>query len=255
MAIETPYSNEVLEETPARATRFLAGIGALPIVRTTLSLNGMTDADIDEGRKLLLACLAEPRNVPATPDTDEARASREAVVELDAWDEPNFGRYAAALKRKFPSTHAYVFADLKASTGAAAVNGVATFLARVDALDKGTDASRSDSKKADAAAVALLDTRGLTKTERKRLRGLVDTALGPTSPLEEMPAMERDEVRVAKLVALKEWYEDWTATTRAVIKKRVYLIRMGLASRKVRRGTEDVVVDTGDPPEPTPTPI
>jgi hypothetical protein len=57
---ELPYSPQVLEETPERATRLLQGLGALPIVRTIMAANGMTDEDIEEGRKLLLGCLAEP---------------------------------------------------------------------------------------------------------------------------------------------------------------------------------------------------
>jgi hypothetical protein len=174
------------------------------------------------------------RHRPA--DTDEAKASRDAVAEVDAWDEPNFAKYGAALRRKFPSAHDYVFADLKASTGATSVNGVGTFLARIDALDKGSDPARSSTKKQDAAAVELLETRGLTKAERKRLRVLVDTALGPTSTLAEIPAGGADdEVRFAKLAALKAWHEDWSSTARAVIKKRAYLIRLGLAERKVRK--------------------
>jgi hypothetical protein len=123
-----------------------------------------------------------------------------------------------------------VFADLKASSGAASMKGVATLLVRIDALEKGTDPARSDTKKADAAAVDLLETRGLTKAERKRLRALVDTALGPTKPLDELPPAEPDEVRLAKLVALEAWYEDWSATARAVITKRAYLMRLALAA-------------------------
>ena len=127
-----------------------------------------------------------------------------------------------------------MFANLKASTGAEAVNGVATFLARVDALDKGSDPARASTKKDDKKAVALLGTRGLTTKERARLSDLVEVALGPTPTLPEGPTPDEDAAaaRRAALVSLKRWYDEWATTAHAVVKKRVYLIRLGLAARK-----------------------
>jgi hypothetical protein len=63
----------------------------------------MTDKDVTEGRELLLACLAKPRDPDVETDTHEAKAQRDAVAELDEWDEPNFARYREALHRHFPS--------------------------------------------------------------------------------------------------------------------------------------------------------
>jgi hypothetical protein len=34
------------------------------------------------------------------------------------------------------------------------------------------------------------------------------------------------------LAKLRAWFDEWAATARAVIKKRSYLIRLGLAARK-----------------------
>src|SRR5262245_61698334 len=96
------YSDEVLEQTPERATKFLSGLGAVPTIRTLLAQAGMSDDDIIEGRTLLLAVLAAPRSPEAVRDTDKAKAQRAAVAELDQWDEPNFARFQAALLRRFP---------------------------------------------------------------------------------------------------------------------------------------------------------
>jgi hypothetical protein len=233
MTAPADYSPEVLEETPPRATKFLLGIGAVAIVRTQLAAAGMTAEDLLEGRKLLLACLAQPERMTPELDSDDAQSTRAATAELDAWDEPNFARYGAALRRRFPSAYAYVFRDLKASTGSAAVAGVATFLARIKALAEGSDPARSASVKDDAKAVALLETRGLKTAERKRLDALVKRALGPTESLDALPAEETSDERLAKLALLKGWYDEWATTARAVVKKRVYLIRLGLAQRKV----------------------
>jgi hypothetical protein len=225
------YSDEVLESTPERATKLLGGIGAVATIRTLLAGAGMADADIIEGRDLLLACLAAPKGAVVV-DTEAAQAQRAAVAELDEWDEPNFGRFYATLRRHSPAAAEYVFNSLSASSGVAAVQGVATFLARLDALEHGTDPARHATKKDDKKAVDLLAKRGLDKNERARLRKLVDVALGPTEPLPKAPGAPTPEERRKALTALREWYEEWAAAAKAVVKKKGYRIRLGLASRK-----------------------
>jgi hypothetical protein len=226
------YSDEVLEKTPERATKFLTGLGAVATLRTLLAEAGMADDDIIEGRTLLLACLAAP--IPrVVVDTEGAKAQRAAVAELDEWDEPNFARYSATLRRHHPDAGEFVFKELSASTGVAAVNGVATFLSRVAALASGSEAERKATRKEDKKAVELLAKRGLDEEERARLQALVDVALGPTAPMVPSEAAAAgDENRRKALTALKDWYEEWSTAARAVVKKRGYLIRLGLATRK-----------------------
>jgi len=244
------WSDEVLEETPSRVTRFISGIGALAVVRTLLEGAGMTDADIEEGTKLLLACLATAPAAAAQRDTDGAKRQREAVAALDAWDEPNFARYKAALDRRFPAVGERVFRDLSAATGSAAVQGVATFLLRVDGCELAARGSR-DKKASDAVvtaaegfegvpakdckgAVELLAQRGLDRDERTRLGDLVGVALGNTEAMEQLPASEasRTAKRRDAQRALKGWFEEWSSTARAVAPQRAHLIRLGLAKRK-----------------------
>jgi hypothetical protein len=234
------HSRQVLEETPARAAKFLQGVGAVPVIRSLLSQAGMGTSDLEEGRSKLLACLAEPV-VAVELDTPEARAQRGATAELNQWDEPNFARHGATLRRHFPSAHAYVFQDLSASdTGDGAIKGVATFLLRLDALEQGTDAARSASREQDTRAVALLEQRSLTKAERLRLRALVDVALGPTKPLSPLPSRDdSSELRMRRLAELRDWYNEWASIARAVVKKRSYLIRLGLAARRLGQIAED----------------
>jgi hypothetical protein len=230
----TTYTQETLEATPERVTKLLSGIGALPTVRTLMADAGMTDADIDEGRALLMACLAAPKP-KKNDDTADAAASRSATAELDQWDEPNFERVEAMLRRRHPSVCDYVFRDLKASTGAQAVKGVATFLSRLDAVEQHTDPERQDPVviKDDDAAIALLAKRKLDAAERKRLAGLVQTALGPTSVLPTATvAQALADQRNKALVDLRAWYDEWASTAKTVVKKRGDLIRLGLATRK-----------------------
>lgn len=230
------YSDEILEEAPQRVTKLLTGIGAVPTIRTLLFQAGMTDADIAEGRKLLLACLAAPADAAPQADTADAVAQRAAVAELDEWDEPNFARYAAALRRHHPKVGDYVFNKLSASTGVAAVQGVATFLGRLDVLEHHKDPGRQDAKteKEDDKAIALLAKRGLDAKERARLDALVKVALGPTSPLPVTPASKQNvgDARKKALSELRGWFDEWSTAARAVVKKKNYLIRLGLAARK-----------------------
>jgi hypothetical protein len=229
------YSQEILEVTPERSTRLLSGIGAVATIRTLLAEAGMTDEVIIEGRDLLLACIAAPRGVTAAVDTDGARAQRASVAELDQWDEPGFGRFSATLKRHHPSAATYVFANLSASTGVAAVHGVATFLTRIDALEGGTDPDRQGTKKDDKKAVELLATRGLDKAERARLRKLVNVALGPTASLPEQSPAQTPEERIKALTKLRSWYDEWAAIARAVVKRRATGSASGSRTASLRR--------------------
>lgn len=232
------YSLEVLEGTPPRVTKFLQAIGSLPIVRTQLAQAGMKDTDITEGRELLLACLAQPLTAKANPDTEDAKQQRAAIVELNDWDEPGYGRFGATLRRKSKSAHAYIFNGLAASRDPAeAVKGIATFLTRLDALEAGTDPDRADSAAEDRAVVQFLAERQLTTAERSRLRALVDRALGPTKPLDVLPEVDPIPARVQKLTAVREWFEEWSEIARAVVKRRADLIRLGLAHRKSSKTT------------------
>jgi hypothetical protein len=226
------YSDEVLEQTPERATRLLTGIGAVATIRTLLAGAGMNDHDILEGRTLLVQCLAAPAGVNVGIDTKDAKAQRDAVAEIDLWDEPNFARFEATLRRHYPDACDYVFRGLSASIGVTAVTGVATFFGRIDALDEGSDPHRTDKKEADKEAVELLAKRGLDQEERARMKKLVDIALGPTGPLPDAPAAPTPEQRRAALTALRDWYNEWAAAARSVVKKKAYRIRLGLANRK-----------------------
>lgn len=246
----TNWSIEVLEETPPRVTHFLSGIGALATVRRLLADAGMTDAELSEGTALLVACLAAaPANTTAL-DTGSARRQREAVMALDAWDEPNFARYAAALVRRFPEVHERVFRGLAASKGAASVRAVAIFLLRVEGCEHAARARSRRKVSEDVAAAAagfagvpaaackgavdLLARRGFDRGERARLGELVRVALGSTESLGALPAAEAERLarRRDAQRALKDWFEEWASVARAVVAQRAHLIRLGLAKRR-----------------------
>ena len=48
----------------------------------------------------------------------------------------------------------------------------------------------------------------------------------------EQPATQTREERAEALTKLRDWYDEWAGTARAVVKKKSYRIRLGLANRK-----------------------
>lgn len=217
-----------LDALPARAAHFIHGVVTTPAVRATLALAGLSRADLDDGRARLAACLADVEHDGTRRDPDDER--RAALAELNAWDEPAFARFGAALKQHAPSAHAYVFAGLAPSADAdEASRAIATFLSRVGSLE--VDGVTAD----DRQAVDLLDARGLTHDVRGKLLTLVAAAMRPCSPSEVPGAPPSGAAHVARLTDLRAWYEEWADTARALIKSRSVLARLGLKAPKIAR--------------------
>lgn len=226
---DTGPGDTVLDEVPTRALTFLRGIAQSPIIYALLAGGGFTSDEYQLGWKLLHA--ASGYKLPSeAPPTPPPTPSLSAIKELDAWDEDGFRRIRSALDRLHPAQAAFVFRDgLAASVGPAAVLGVHTLLDRLDELESGKD--RDATRKEDQAALATLAKRGITKDERSRLRGLVDTAENVGAPA-ALPAAPEPEERRKTLLALYTWYKDWSNTAHSVLRKRAHLITLGLAKRK-----------------------
>ncbi len=108
MKTTTP-SRQVLEEispaAPSRSSAPSAPTASLPLV---LATRGYTTAVHREGWHLLHAVSGFEDDVP--PPVDEDPAVRDAVADIDAWDEPNFRVARATLAMKFPEQEAALFA-------------------------------------------------------------------------------------------------------------------------------------------------
>ena len=231
MPNDTP-SDTILDETPARALKFLGAASTNRAIRAVLAKRGYTQADHDRGWQLTLEAAGYRRPAPVVLDSPAAVS---AIAAIDAWDEPNFRVARAALAGDFPEQHAFVFQDLAPQTGVAAVASVTTFLDRLDALENGKD--RKATRKTDHAALAKLSSRGIDDAERARMRKLLGTARGPSAevPADAEPVPEagvdETEQREAKL-ALRRWYVEWREVARADIKRKDHLIQLGMAERK-----------------------
>ncbi len=229
----TSVSDTVLDETPARVVRFLGAAGTNPAINGVLAKRGYTREVNDQGWQLLFtACGYRPLSQPALVKAEAV----DAIAELDAWDEPNFKVARAALQGEFAAQFEHVFTGLEPGERAASVLAVRTFLDRLDQLESG--AGREATRQADLAALAKLAGRGITPAVRTHLRTRVVAATVATEPAAppnvESPAGSRE----AK-VALRKWFEEWSEIAKADIKRRDYLVSLGLAKRKTAKKTKD----------------
>lgn len=210
-------SRQVLEEIPSRVFTFLLNVAKYPVIFSTLALKSYSQEEHDFAWGLL-SVLGH-----ATPtlklSVGPSAAVREAVAELDAWDEPNFEMMDVTLRRKYPAIATSLFENLTPKQGIEAVGSVSTLLDRLDALDAENSA---DAK----GAIKLLGTRGYTKEERKRLRDLVNVAKTVTAA----PVVATDEEMEQARLDLYGWFNEWSTIAKRTIKRRQYLIALGLAS-------------------------
>ena len=234
-------SRQTLEQTPSRALQFLRGVGTSVTIRTRLAARGYTEEEHARGWALLQSVSGYFGGSSASGDTAEAADAlvRKAIADVDAWDESGFRVVNASLRVRHPAQHAFVMKGLKAATGAEAVVGVSALLDRIDALEKGE--GRPDTREGDLAAVATLAARGIDARERARLRALGKQAQAFVVSGRGVPGeQERLERRVKPALGeLRGWYEEWAEIARATFKRRDQLIRLGLASRRTRRDSEE----------------
>lgn len=247
MNAETP-SRQVLDATIFRALYLLKAIGTNNVIRSKVAKAGLTDADLAEGWRLVKAASGYSETKP-TSNPDDVKA-RDAIAQLDSWDEQGFRRVKAALTRLHPGQCEYVFDGLGPVQGPEVLLTVAEFVNRLDTLEAG----RSDeTREADKKAIETLATRGIDKAERTRLADLIKAA--QSTPVAMSPEEEQVEAaaREANLEALYCWYSDWAETTRAVITRRDHLISLGLARR--RAASKDEMIDPTAEPEIEAVPV
>ncbi len=254
------YTRQTLEETPARVLSLLSAIGTSKPIRTALATRGYTADEHAVGWALLHKATGYLALVPVPA---EARAASDALAAVDAWDEPNFRLARATLERRYPEQAQFVFADLSAQTGPSALLSVGTFLDRLDALERKLPGRELKEKvadkaqeKADKAAIATLELRGITAAERSRLRGLIKVAQTGTAPdpgAEKAAAEAAAQAaeRLKNLAELRAFYDEWAEIARIVITRRDYLIRLGLAKRKSGESEEPAEPEQPEtPPAP-----
>jgi len=247
VASDVTVSDETLAETPAKVVDFLRGVGTRPVIAGMLAARGYSDAEHENGWRMLHLASGFKGATVTTGSTNEP--AHNAMVEIDHWDEGAFRIGHAALQHAFPEQCAFVFDRLQPSQGPQSILGVTTFLDRLDALQSSPDRKHTRAK--DHAALEKLSARGIGTAERARIRGLLATAQSfdavPAEPASE--AADRDKAQHDALVALRAWYEEWSEVARVVVRRRDYLIVLGLAQRKTPTRHAATAPDAGANPK------
>ncbi len=227
-------SDSTLDQTPNRALKLLRGVTRAGIAQRMAAV-GYSNADHVEGWTLLQQSSGYRPDVPIVTlqggPADPAVAA--AIKYVDDFDESGFDLADAALQRRFPEQWTFVMEGLVAKTGIAALVDVEKFLDRIDALEsgKGRPAATRD---ADQRAVKLLATRSIDKAKRGALREALRVAKSFKVQAIPEPTGGDESARERATLALRAWYEEWSKTARSVIKRRDFLISLGLANRHSR---------------------
>ena len=246
----TNISRTTAETSLIRALQFLRAVGSDPNIMVAMRQTGFDEAAQKQGWGLVLSAYAAG-NGPAAATLSDAPLT-EATTKVEDWQSAMFVRANAALRRLHPEQCEFVFDNLDMGSGIAAVPAVATFLDRLDALESGDE--RKASRKADHAALATLEQRGVTKESRKEMRALVKWI--ESTPAKSADAAGQQSPRDVALQALYEWVQDWSECARTVVKRRDQLIRLGVGKRRSRKSQNDAPPATSPMPTiPAPAPV
>lgn len=245
--VEIKVNRRKAEQAPQRSFQFLRAVGLYPEIMERLANAGYTPEIHKKGWDLLHLASGYSPDRPVRI----SESHRDAVMALDAWDEPNYRRTKGALQHRFPSQYSYIFKDLSAERGAGALQGVQTYLRRVEALRDGSDPERTETKAQDKDAFALLETRKiLTPDTLKQLHAWIKEAQeAPELPRETEAQKKSNQQASEAMVGLVVWFDEWSEVARAEVNKRNHLISLGLAKRRNNKSDEDTPSTTPSPNE------
>lgn len=239
---EAGVTRAVLEQTPNRAFKFLSGVGATITARDVLELHGYTAAVHDEGWRLLRAASERPVAEDRDPVVVKARAR------LNKIDERTLTLWRVGLS-EYPALRATVLDGLQASDDDDdAFRMFQILVPRIDALATHPDGP---------AAIARTAVVGFGPAELDEVRALLVKAEGRERTAPPVDREAQDAAYVAALVALRRWFDDWSAIAKLFIRRRRVLIRMGLATPRGGEAAEarpkkDEADDDTDVVDPTP---
>jgi hypothetical protein len=144
--------------------------------------------------------------------------AEQAIAELHQWVNAQFRRYRVAMQRLHPEAVA-LFPDTDSRYPMQSVLAVMHL----------TEDLLSGERSRDQALLETLAQRGLGAAEIERLSRLVTEAQSIEAIVE--PDANAD-TREAELVALYEWYRDWSETARRVVTRKDYRVMLGIGGKR-----------------------
>ncbi len=235
-------SEETLENAVVRVVKFTQGIVTNAAIRAQLRSRGMNAAELKNATDLLAVVC----QIPEEPQVVGDDAVRAAFNFIDANDEEVHGVVNASLRHNYPEQHEYLTKGIGPAKGMLALVNMRTFMARWDELASGE--TRPQTRETDRKALALVEKRGLRTELMAALRAnlkIVEDLNPETEAIRDQAFRVR---RLEALVALRNWYLEWSDIARIAIKRRDHLISLGLASRRTSSGsTSEEPEDLGGP--------
>lgn len=229
-------SEWALRELPARAATFLHTVGGHAPIRAAMQSAGYGRRDHDEGLRLLLAIC--PYGTGGL-DPAEDEPAREASASIQRWARTHVVRLRAAVERLHPEA-LWVFAGFNRGVTSDALLGTARLLENLRLMAEGKADDVHDGHSEPTRVLETLTRRGLGEGERTRLEALVRTAQRATA-LAPAPQSATScwvepsaEAPDAAMLALHAWLSDWSTTARAVLRRKDWLIRLGVSRRRRR---------------------
>ncbi len=217
---------ETLEETTRRALHMLVALATAPGPYALMCSRGYDAEEHARGWALVQRLVGTPAE-----DRLDKSAAAQAAAELNDADGELIEMIRTSLTRH-PDACDRILAGIVPQDGPAAVTNVALIVARLDEESK-TEEGR--------AAIARLAKAKFGEKERKHLADLVETTKHAEAA---KPSFRDSQEYLDLLFELRDWYVEWSGIAKLTIKRRDYLIRLGLATK---RGKDDLDIE-----DPTP---
>jgi hypothetical protein len=238
-------TEETLLNTLTDTFKFLGAIGRNISIAAILRKEGLNPEVLQQGWGLLFAAngfvTADNTSTPTENPTGKA------LAEVDQADDSLFRRVKVVLQGDFPAQLDFLLeGGLSSKEGAASVGALSTLLKRLDELELDKNKKRPNTREQDTKAIEKLAARGVTAKERERLQGLLTLATSAAPEPEAQPVID-SVARQEALVNSYYWYKEWAEIARDVIKRRDYLIALGLAE-KIKRNNKSA---SETPPKPS----
>jgi hypothetical protein len=205
-----------------------------PRIAAPLTRHGFTQADLEEGWRLLMEATGAKLNVSrVAPDPT-------LFEKLDAWENLWFPIVSAALSRHYPEVGEAMFLNLTQTMGVDVAVSVGTLARRI----RETQANGGE---VEQEAMALLARRGLTEevlSQAEALLGQLRT--------EPDPEFEEPIDRSAAEEAMWAWYLEWSTIARQIITDRNQLRSLGFLRRSSGGSDQDLEAELEDVPPTEP---